>query len=508
MEPYRQAKWTGLAMLLAACGAPAPQQRSEQTLVRLADDDIKSIDPQASSDLATMRIAAEQFEGATRLNAKGEPEPGLAMKWQASPDGLMWRFDIRPGLRFSDGQPIDPQALVATWQRLTDPRSASPLAELARPIARMSVADPHTLIVKLRHPTPHLPELMAHPALAALPIHRTNWTTERPVIASGAYRLTAWVLGDHVLLDRNPAWHDGHAPLAHIAWKPVSDSLTGMKTFLGQQADIASEFPASRLQDLKPRLGPAVHIAPYRGSYYFAFNTRRPPFNDARVRRALDLAVDRTWLTQSLMATGVAPALSVVPPALLKACERLVPAPLPMPARLAQARALLHEAGYGPAHPLRFSIRFNSDADHKRTAVALAAMWAPLGVKAELLNSEASLHFASLRRGDFDLARSGWIGDVSAPENFLSIHRSSAGPSNYSGYSNQEFDDALDQAEQEANAQRRACAMRKATDILASDAPVLPLWFYVSKSLVSDRVAGWQDNLANAHPSRTLWFKR
>jgi peptide/nickel transport system substrate-binding protein/oligopeptide transport system substrate-binding protein len=256
LEPYRQAKWAGLTLLLSACGAPAPQLRDDQTLVRLADDDIKSIDPQAASDLATMRIASEQFEGATRLNAKGEPEPGLAMQWQASPDGLTWRFAIRPGLRFSDGQPIGAQDLVAAWRRLTDPRAASPLAELARPIANMNAADQHTLIVTLKHPIPHLPELMAHPALAALPLHRANWPVERPVTASGAYRLTEWALGDHVLLNRNPAWHDGHAPIAHIAWKPVSDSLTGMRSFLGKQADIASEFPASRLQDLKSRLGP------------------------------------------------------------------------------------------------------------------------------------------------------------------------------------------------------------------------------------------------------------
>ncbi len=507
LEPYRQVKWAAL-VLLAGCSSPAPQPRDTQTLVRLADDDIKSIDPQAASDLATMRIASEQFEGATRLNALGQPEPGLATQWQVSSDGLIWQFDLRPDLRFSDGRPLGAQDLVAAWQRLTNPRFNSPLAELARPIARMDAPQAQKLVVKLHHPMPHLPELMAHPALAALPLHRANWSSERPVTASGAYRLTEWVLGDHVLLDRNPAWHDGHAPIARIVWKPVSDSLTGMRSFLGNQADIASEFPASRLQDLKARLGPAVHIAPYRGSYYFAFNTRQPPFSDVRVRRALDLAVDRTWLTRSLMATGVTPAISVVPPELLKACPRPAAEALPKATRLAQARALLHEAGYGPARPLRFSIRFNSDADHKRTAVALAAMWAPLGVSAELLNSEASLHFASLRRGDFELARSGWIGDVSAPENFLSIHRSDAGPSNYSGYSNRAFDDALAQAELDTNPQHRACAMREAADILTKDAPILPLWFYVSKSLVSDRVAGWQDNLANAHPSRTLWFKR
>ena len=497
-----------LALSFSSCSAITPQPRDPDTLVRLADDDIKGIDPQSSSDLATMRVAADQFEGVTRLNGKGIAEPGLAQSWRTTADGLTWQFDIRTGLRFPDGPAISAASFVAVWKRLVDPRSPSPLQDLARPIAAMAAQGPHLLIVRLRHPAPHLPELMAHPALAALPLHRPGWATERPVTASGAYRLSEWVLNDHIRLERNPAWHEGRAPIAGIEWKPVSDSLTGMRAFLGGQADIAGEFPASRLRSLSARLGSAVHIAPYRGSYYFAFNTRRPPFNDVRIRRALDLAVDRVWLSKSLIATGVSPATSVVPPQLLHDCTENSSAPSPLKERLEQARKLLREAGYGPTRPLHFSIRFNSDTDHKRAAVALAAMWAPLGVKADLLNSEASLHFASLRRGDFDLARSGWIGDVSAPENFLSIHRSDAGPANYSGFANSRFDAALDQAEQHANPQRRACGMRKAAAILAEDAPVLPLWFYVSKSLVSDHVAGWQDNLANAHPSRTLWFKQ
>lgn len=502
------AAWAALALLLSACAPSASHDRNPKTLVRLADDDIKGIDPQASSDLATMRVASEQFEGAVRLDAQGLAEPGLASAWHESADGLTWRFEIRPGLRFSDGHPIGAPELVSAWQRLTAPGSPSPLRELARPIKTMVAQGAHTLLVALHHPVPHLPELMAHPALAALPLHRAKWATERPITASGAYRLTEWVLNDHVLLEPNPAWHDGRARIAKVIWKPVTDSLTGMRSFLGRQADIASEFPASRLPDLTARLGNQVHIAPYRGSYYFAFNTRRPPFDDVRLRRALGLVVDRDWLTRSLMATGVSPAQSVVPPALFRRCNQAAPLLPPKAQRLSQARTLLQQAGYGPSRPLRFAIRFNSDTDHKRTAVALAAMWAPLGVKADLLNSEASLHFASLRRGEFELARSGWIGDVSAPENFLSIHRSDAGPSNYSGYANPHFDAALDAAEREPDAQRRACAMRHAANILAQDVPVLPLWFYVSKSLVSDRVAGWQDNLANAHPSRTLWFKQ
>ncbi|MEZ5710388.1 MAG: peptide ABC transporter substrate-binding protein [Blastomonas sp.] len=505
-----------LVLALGGCagndGAGQPLEKDQ--LVRLSDSEIRGLDPQKYSDLASLRIAADQFEGLVRFDADGRAVPGLAESWTVSADGLAWTFRVRDSLRFSDGAAIDARLFERLWKRLNDPETASPHVPLFAVIDSVAASGDGQLVVTLSSPFPQLPELMAHPAMAALPMHIIDqrgdgWTAVRPLVTSGAYRLARWRLNDRLELERNPRWHGGEAPVARIMWRPVDDSLAAMRLFLAGAADIAGDYPQTRHDWLKRERPDAVRNGDYLGSYYFAFNTRQSPFDDVRVRRALAMAVDRQWIADTLLPMGNAPAWGVVPPALYDGQgSRPGWAAWPRKNQLREARRLLVQAGYHAGHKLRFEIRINSSAEHRRMAVAMAAMWRPLGVEAQILNSESSLHFAAMRRGEFALARSGWIADLPAAENFLAVHRSDAGAINYSGYASPAYDAALDRAGREADPERRQALFRTAEMMLIEDAPVIPLYYYRTGSLVGPRVAGWRDNAGNIHPSATLSLRR
>jgi oligopeptide transport system substrate-binding protein len=518
------------AILVGSCAGPdhqgADQERAERQgadrqgagrtdeIIRLADADARGLDPQIVGEIVSVRIATDQFEGLTRFDAKGDAEAGLAHSWSISADGKVWTFYLRPNLKFSDLQPVTANVFEKALNRIREEKSGSPHASLFQIIDTVTATDPRTVIVRLKFPFPQLPSLLAHPAMAALPFHRIDavgekWTADRPLVTSGPYRLREWTLNQRLTLEANPEWHDGKPATAIISWQPMDNIQSGMRLMLANGADTSSDFPPSRLGWLKSFYPRLVRTADFLGTYYFAFNTRRPPFNDPRVRTALSMALDRDWIARELGGTGNLPAWGVLPPSLAgQSAYQPEWAAWTKAKRLREARRLLTVAGYGQVHPLRFEIRFNSSADHRRAAVAMATMWRELDVDARLLNSEASLHFDSLKRADFALARSGWIADLPAPENFLNVHRSDTGPQNYSGYAEQEFDAALDAALSQPDPAKRIALMRSAEARMMADSPILPLYFYVSRNLVQPRIGGWQDNIGNVHPSRTLFIRK
>lgn len=167
----------------------------------------------------------------------------------------------------------------------------------------------------------------------------------------------------------------------------------------------------------------------------------------------------------------------------------------------------MKEAGYSPEHPLNLHLRFNSDDWNRSNAVAISSMWQPLGVKTELDNTEATVHYQSIARGDFDVARAGWVADYNDPQNFLTLMETGVG-NNYGAYSNNEYDKLMQQAAATMDQGKRYQLLEQAEKLAMDDYAVIPLLTQVSRNLVNPHINGWEDNISDDHPSRWISFDK
>jgi oligopeptide transport system substrate-binding protein len=278
-----------------------------------------------------------------------------------------------------------------------------------------------------------------------------------------------------------------------------------LKRYRAGEFDILRDLPDDQLGWLRQNMPNELHIAPYAGVYFYAFNTTKPPFNDKRVRVALSMAINREILVEKITGAGELPAYGFVPDGTANYTPRRVPwRTMSQADRDAAAQKLMAEAGYGPNKPLRFELAYNTSENHKRIAVALAAMWKKLNVSIELVNTEFKVHLNNMRVGNFQMGREGWIVDYNDAQGYLFLLQTSTKQQNFARFSNPEYDRVMDEASFTADARKRAALLEQAEGILLDELPVMPIYFYVSKSLVSTKVKGWQDNPLNAHYVRDL----
>jgi oligopeptide transport system substrate-binding protein len=223
------------------------------------------------------------------------------------------------------------------------------------------------------------------------------------------------------------------------------------------------------------------------------------------VRQALAMAVNREVLVEKITLAGELPAYGFVPDDTANyASQRVSWAKLGQAEKDAEAAKLMKEAGYGPEKPLKLQLAYNTSENHKKIAVAIAAMWKKLGVDVDLVNTELKVHYANLRQGDFDVGRAGWIADYNDAQNYLFLSQTSTKQQNYSKFSNPDYDKLMDQASLTSDVKKRAELMQQAETILLKELPVLPIYFYVSKNLVSAKVKGWESNPFNVVYVRNL----
>ncbi len=484
-----------------------------------------SLDPQRGQSLSAQNILRDIFEGLTREDAAGTIIPGIAERWETSTDGLTWTFYLRADAKFSDGADITANDFVASFARALDPKTAAPYASqllvLQGAQTRLQggkaelgahAINPRVLELKLTQITPNLPARLSLPVAAAVPLRTiaefgTRWTRAENIVTSGAYSLANWQPLASISLRKNAHYYDAKSvALTDVRYHVTEDASEEARRFDAGEVDLTETIPPGRLQQLRTRYGSKLHIAPSLGSFFLGLNLTQPPLKDnLALRQALSLAIDRPRIVEIITGTGEEPAYALLPRVLTGAAK---PAAKPRAINEESARSLYQQAGYSANKPLVIELRYNTSLLNRRLMLAISVMWEQvLGVQTVLRQEEMKVLVQNRRAKRITQAfRGGWNADLADPLDFLDIFAADS-PLNTSGFQSARYTSLLKTLHQTTDAlEARRLALAAEAELMAAY-PIIPLYFYTSKHLVSPELEGFIGNPLDHHPSRLLRWR-
>ena len=451
----------------------------------------------------------------------------MAESWQTSPDGLTWTFKLRDA-QWSDGAPVTADDFLFAWRRILDPKTAASYAYFpyiiknAEPInaGRMpgtalgAVApDPHTLEVHLEHPAPYLLEMLTHSSMMPLPRHvveakGNHWTRPGNYVGNGAFLLTEWVPNDHITAVKNPRFYDAsNVKLERVIYYPTDDYGAGLRRLRAGEIDATDRLENNQFGWIKRNMPELLAPVPQLILDMIAVNLTKKPFDDIRVRTAINLAINREAITDKIIPVGYVPAYNIVPPGTANFpggnafdFKRMSAA-----ARTAKAQDLMRKAGFGPLNRLRanYMIRSTAAGSYRAVAAALQQMLALIYIDISIIPTDGQVFYKQIQEHDFDMSQPGWQADFNDASNFLDLFRTGGG-NNWGGYSNPAFDRMLEAAQNDPDIQSRGAKLAAAEAILLKDQVAMPLFFWVSGNLVRPYVKGWDANPMDKHRSRWI----
>jgi oligopeptide transport system substrate-binding protein len=524
-----------VGLSLSACGPQRAARQPCPTGARCLEygngADPTSLDPQIATAVNESAILRELFDGLYTDADDGTPRLGVAQSVETSADGLVWTFHLRPE-KWSDGVPLTAHDFVFAYRHMLDPKTGSTYSYLlyvlkngekvnnGAPAETLGVEalDDQTLQLTLEHAAPYLPQLLKHQAFFPIPEHAVRalgagWSKPGHMVSNGPYTLAEWSLGDHVRIQKNPL-HQGGARLCFddVEFFPTQDPVSAERRVLRGELDLNAGIQSNRVASLRadPAKRPFVHTHPYLSLSYLIFNRRDvPALKDLRVRQAISMAVDRSFITGKLLRAGQVATTSFVPGGIagyVPAAERPKAswADWPLARRQAEARRLLAAAGYGPQHPLKLIYKITSSSTSLLVSESLMSDLKSVGVDLSIRQEEGIVALQSFEIRDFQLGYVGWIADYNDPMTYLALMRSGTGAQNYGDYKNPAYDALLDKADHEPDAGLRAREMAQAEQMMLDDADIAPLFVNVNLGLVNPHITGWVDNDTDIHPIRDL----
>ncbi|MEX2043782.1 MAG: peptide ABC transporter substrate-binding protein [Opitutus sp.] len=509
----------GTLVALTGCGkrenAAAAGIRT-QTLLLGNGAEPADLDPQVITAYTDGNIIMALFEGLTALDEEtAQPVPAAAERWEISPDQLTWTFHLRPNLAWSNGEPLTANDFVLSWRRLLTPALGAENAYYLHAIRnaerfnRGNMTDPSslglaapddlTLIVTLERPTPYFAMQVAQPS--TYPVHLptvvkfdaatrrgTAWTRPGNHVGNGPFSLGEWSPNARVSVVRNPHYRD--APgirLRGIVFFPTENPDVDERNFRAGQVHATHTLPLAKVGGWRERDPARLRVDPFLQTAFLRFNTTRPPLDDARVRRALSLAIDRETIARTVLRGSRAPAFSLTPPGMGGYTSRAR-----SETDFNAARALLAEAGFADGRGLPvFEIQCRNDEIQPQIAEVLQATWRrELGIQLSLAPSEQKIWLQNQQTLAYAITVGSWVADFPDPVNFLELFKGGGGY-NWTGWSNARFDQELAAAAAARDPGERFARFQEAEAELLRESPIAPVFHGAQTYLLDPAVRGW-----------------
>ncbi len=486
----------------------------EQVLYWNVGSEPKTIDPGLNAASDGGDVINNMFEGLMR-EVSGKLEPAMAESYTMSDDGLVYTFTLRDGLKWSDGQPLTAHDFEYSWNRVLAEETASEYAWIfdEANVDTFKAVDDRTFEVTLKAPTPYFLGLTAF--YTFFPVRQDAveagpdgaWAIDASKsIVNGPFKLESYVGGDRIILVKNENyWNADKVKLERIEGLMIVQASTALTAYNGGTIDALSEVPTEEIPTLLAE-DPTFYILPQDGTYYYSFNTTKAPLDDIKVREALSLAIDRQAIVDTVTKGGQTPALNMVAPTSYDAngdlfSEKLGAFDLAPTAQVEKAQQLLADAGYpnGEGFP-EMEVIYNTNEGHKKIAEAIQEMWRQnLNIDVKLTNQEWAVFQDTRKEGNFEVARSGWLGDYSDPMTYLGMFLSDS-PMNYPQWKSADYDRLIEEAKT-APGQERFDKLYEAASLMEADYINMPIYSYTNAIMVKDKVKGWEMNTRS-----TWWF--
>ena len=481
----------------------------------------ETLDPALNSAVDGANTIITIFEPLLLINENNEVVGGQAESWEASEDGLTWTFTMRDGLKWSDGTDLNAKDFEYSFKRMANPDTAAPYAETclgmidgfdaaqAGDTDALNVKasdDGKTLTIVLSYPCSYFDKMAAFASMspvqqATVEANGDAWcTSAETFVSNGPYMITEWTPSERIVLTKNPnyvgGWDSSKIVSDSITLLLLEDSSASYAAYNSGEAVLIKDVPTDEIPSLtKAEDGGDFYVDTILGTYYVSMNLQRDAFKDAKVRKALSLAIDRDYVANTIMQGTYSAADSIVGPGIVDESGYFHDngnAPYisaDHEANLAEAKKLLEEAGYpnGEGYPtIEYST--NDSGYHVPLAEYLQQVWGDLGITLTISKMEWSAFTAARRAGEYDVARNGWVMDYNDPSNMLDLFCTGNG-NNDGKYSNPEFDAAID-ASRVADSAEHFAQLHKAEDILMEDMGCLPIAYYNEYWLQSSSLKG------------------